>query len=108
MTVTTNPYPDAPIPAGATRVYDWYDLDTEPARYFAGPRRVIARHKRNHTLVLVDGTQWADGRIERIISLDDDNLTVDQARQLAAALLEAADEVDRWASSDRHDVGDRS
>ena len=91
-----------PIPAGAIDVGAWYDLDAEPARYFTGMRRVIARDNKDHdTLVLVDGTQWADGRIERIISMDDDNLTVEQARTLAAALIEAADEVDRWAEQHR-------
>jgi len=61
-------------------------------------RRFIARDNREQdTPVLVDGTQWSDGRIERRISVDDDDLTVEQARQVAAALVEAADEVDRWA-----------
>ncbi len=96
MTRTAHTIPDAPIPAGAIDVADWYDLHAEPARYFTGKLRVIPRDNRDHdTLVLVDGTQWANGRIERLISVDDDNLTVGQARQLAAALLEAADEVDR-------------
>ncbi len=44
-------------------------------------------------------TQWANGKTDWLISLDDDNLTVGQSRQLAAALVEAADEVDRWASN---------
>ena len=112
--MTTKTIPDVPIPGGAIDVADWYDLDAEPARYFTGTRRVIARDNRDHdTLVLVDGTQWADGRIERLISVDDDNVTVEQARQIAAALVEAADEVNRWAaraeqSNSADEVGDRS
>jgi hypothetical protein len=102
MTTTTTPQ-DVPIPGGAIDVADWYDLDTEPARYFTGMRRVIARDNRDHdTQVLVDGTQWADGRIERIISVDDDNLTVGQARQIAAALNEAAEEVDSVVETMTH------
>jgi hypothetical protein len=52
------------------------------------------------TEVLIDGTQHADGRVQRVISIDDDNLTVAQARQLAHALMAAADEIDGWTVED--------
>ena len=56
-------------------------------------------------MVLIDGTQRADGRvIERLISVDDDDLTVEQARQLAAALTAAADEVEQMNGYDRIEV----
>jgi hypothetical protein len=55
-------------------------------------------------MILVDGTQYCDGRVERIISVDDDDLTVEQARQLAAALTAAADEFEQMAGYDRIEV----
>ena len=103
MPTSTSNLTNVPLPAGADRIGGWYDVDTStPGRYFAGSLQVIERDNRdNDTLVLVDGTQWADGRIEQIISLDDDDLTVEQARQLAAALTAAADEVEQMSGYDR-------
>jgi hypothetical protein len=48
------------------------------------------------------GSQGIDGRISGLVVVADGedrgfDLNSDQARELAAALLEAADEVDRWA-----------
>jgi hypothetical protein len=37
--------------------------------------------------------------VTRQVVLDDIDLTADQARQLAQAVLEAADELDQWAGS---------
>jgi hypothetical protein len=45
-------------------------------------------------------TQYKDGSVEDVEAVvvgTDDGLNSDQARELADALLEAADEVDRWA-----------
>ena len=53
-------------------------------------------------MVLVNCTQWAaDGEVERMISVDGYDLTVEQARQLAAALTAAVDEVERMNGYDR-------
>jgi hypothetical protein len=48
--------------------------------------------------IMVDGTQWADGTVERCLTVHgvdcDDNMPTDTARKIAAALIEAADEID--------------
>jgi hypothetical protein len=42
------------------------------------------------------GVQFNDGRIERhVLVYEADDLTAEQARQLGAALIEAADELER-------------
>jgi hypothetical protein len=55
--------------------------------------------------VQVTAIQFSDGHIDDgsvheppHVYLRDDALTAMQARELAATLIEAADEVDRWAS----------
>ena len=48
-------------------------------------------------LILIDGTQYADGSLERLTvhGVDDDkHVPTDTARKIAAALIEAADEID--------------
>lgn len=50
--------------------------------------------------ILVSGTQYADAAIERVVTVHgldghQQPLTPQQARQLAAALIEAADEIDQ-------------
>ena len=46
---------------------------------------------------MLTGNQWSDGRVETGITVyaDDDWMTAAEARKLAAALLNAADELDR-------------
>ena len=58
----------------------------------------------NFTTVQASAVQFADGSIDDggvheppHVYLGDDGLTSAQARELAAALLDTADEVDRWA-----------
>jgi hypothetical protein len=52
-------------------------------------------------LVYIAGTQELDGTVEREIVVHqlhaDDPIMPQQARQLASALVAAADEIDRWA-----------
>jgi hypothetical protein len=94
---TTNPYPNIPPPAGALTVYEWEDprpfSDALPNRYFVGTRRRVGRVE-----ILIDGTQWADGKVELSLTVhgvdDDRNVPTDTARKIAAALIEAADELD--------------
>jgi hypothetical protein len=105
MTTTTETLANVPLPAGAVRVDDWYDTGTaEPGRYFVGSSWVVERNNHHNRdtdiMILVDGTQYCDGRVERIISVDDDDLTISQARELAAALVAAADEAEQMASYD--------
>jgi hypothetical protein len=97
-------------PAGAVSVAPWYNPDLpvsadhspgpDSQRYFAGSLRVVKRDVE----VLIDGTQHADGTIERSINVMEDgyerlmDLSSDRARQLGQALLAAADEIDGWAT----------
>jgi hypothetical protein len=104
MTTTmTNPYPHVPVPAGAEDDGTWEDDEPQPYRVIYGvPRGVVG-----HELTLqTSALQYADGSINTTddpprVSLDiheDDGLTSAQARDLAASLIEAADEVDGWVT----------
>ena len=73
---------------------------------FGELRNIDARS--NYTTVQATAVQFADGRIDdgRVhepprVYLGDDALTSAQARELAALLVESADEVDRWAEQHR-------
>ena len=116
-TTTTKPLSDVRLPAGADDVDEWADPDTSAAyRVFQACRHVIpavpadrhgSRPWSEDIEVCVSGTQNGDGRIERQIIVNqlhpDNPITIEQARQLAAALLEAtraaeaADEIDGLA-----------
>ena len=61
----------------------------------------------NYTTVQATAVQYSDGRIDDggvheppHVYLGDDGLTSTQARELAALLVESADEIDRWAQRD--------
>jgi hypothetical protein len=106
MTATpANPLPQVSFPAGAVKA-DWPDLGSPNAfRYFEGSRQVVDRRKdlrgSQDILVYIAGTQELDGTVEREIVVHqlhaDDPIMPQQARQLASALVAAADEIDRWA-----------
>ena len=86
--------PNLPVPAGAT-ADDWSDftdIDGDHARAL-----LWSRHDTDKIGVAVDGWQTADGQVIRAVSLydADKELTAADARKLAAALLNAADELDR-------------
>jgi hypothetical protein len=110
---TSTHSPDVPVPAGAVEVYDWAD-DNEPPwvltdqtnpnanRYFTGSSWTVDRAGREMR-VFIDGLQHANGRVERNIVIDGDAFTIAEARQLAAALIAAADEVDQ-NSDDRTEL----
>jgi hypothetical protein len=103
---------EVPDPAGALNVSDWSDWDTDAAiRYFSGRRWVIDVDNPGEAIhVVADGMQLSNGHIDRAITLSSSNtsrgwgpmnwntITPQQARQFAAALIDAADEVDRWAA----------
>ena len=110
MTTTTfpiDPYPGIAAPAGAEIVGQW-DLvgDTEPYRLVSGVDRTVTDHTVRvyaSTVQLADGTTdeglidapsiyVASGEMLGLAPLNSD-----QARELAAALLETAAEIDRWA-----------
>ncbi|SBS79254.1 conserved hypothetical protein [uncultured Mycobacterium sp.] len=63
-------------------------------RSFDGTQRKVADVE-----VYISGLQYADGRVERTIGIEArDEYDSETARRLAAALLEAADEVDRLSA----------
>lgn len=89
-------YADVPVPAGAVAEYEWgSSFPGEWRRSLVWgdyPTEVQDVH------VLICGFQKPDGTYTRQIGLfvdDDMELTVEQARALAAALLKAADDFDR-------------
>ena len=92
---TTSP----PPPAGTTAVTDW---EPDGRRQF----RIIRSSKRHLDGCVVSATavQLDDGSIDQGDAIEppkvwvdtDGGLTVDQARALAAVLLEVAAEVDGW------------
>ena len=101
MSATTT-IPDVPIPAGVTNTDAWQEDTPQPYRVLFGELRNTGGVK--FTTVQATAVQFADGRIDDgseyeapHVYLGDDALTSAQARDLAAALIETADEVDWWA-----------
>jgi hypothetical protein len=96
MTTTTNPHPDIPTPSGIEMVCQG-DLDGH--RDLFGFDRTVTDHA---VRVYAFGSQAPDGTVYDlgVYLADGENsgptLNSDQARELAAALLEAAAELDRW------------
>src|ERR1700730_12697463 len=105
----TSPYPDIPLPTGAGFGDLWQSVGAKDAhRVIMGDNRGVT-----DTDVIVwtsaiqfwDGSLDTDGEIEMPslhidgggVSSAISNLNSDQGRELAAALLEAATELDRWA-----------
>jgi hypothetical protein len=95
-TRTINPYPHIPLPAGATDVSDWEDAGTPDAyRHFDLVSWVISDKLAVHYW----GKQYPNGRVDHEVVMEaPDTLTPDEARQLGPALIEAANQVDRWAA----------
>jgi hypothetical protein len=103
---TATPLNDVPLPPGAqANEDDWAACDNQ-CRIIHGPTRTIAKDVFVHSTAV----QLPDGSLEHndgcggeapsvTISCDwSENLTVPQARQLAAAIVAAADEVDAWTA----------
>ena len=95
---TINPLRQIPMPAGATFVDDWTDLDTDtPFRYFEGARRTIDRQHRDTDIeVYISGAQHRDGSATHDVVVHelhhDDPLTIEEARQLAAVITDVVAE----------------
>jgi hypothetical protein len=103
-TTTTHCYPNVALPTGVAAVDDWRPNDPLSYRVVLGAGRGVTGH---NVVVQTSAIQFADGRIDDggivapsvTISHACDNgrgLSTTQARELAAVLLEAADELDRW------------
>lgn len=98
---TTPAAPHVPLPLGAEADTIWEDDEPHPYRVIYGIPRGVAGHQLN---LQTSAVQYADGSINKSddpprVSLDihcDEGLSSDQARNLAASLLEAANEIDGW------------
>jgi len=93
MNTTTNPFPAVPLPPDATFVPD-QRFDNDGERLFWGTDREG---------VFTAGIQKADGCVRaRWIKIDHhvDELSAAEARQYAARLIAAADELDRLAGTE--------
>jgi hypothetical protein len=101
-TTTATAIPDVQLPTGAEHGDTWEG---------PGPRRVImgpdCRITDSDVYIWTSAIQHADGRIApenpeppyvHIEETGDVGLNSDQARELAAVLLEAAAELDRWVT----------
>jgi len=103
MTTTTSP--DVAPPAGAAVVDKWQP-GPPPYRVILGPTRVIGPAEVQGAVI-----QFADGSVDRPKGADvqpprlhvrvsgDETLTVGHAMGLAAALVEVAIELGRWAGT---------
>jgi hypothetical protein len=91
MTIANHPH--LPIPAAAV-VGDW----CEYSDFLGDTFRCLtwSRHDGGGVVVAVQGEQYGDGRVERYVAVEgfDVDLRAAAARQLAAALLDAADALD--------------
>lgn len=97
-TPTTHDNPNLPIPAGAT-AGDWDSFCTVTGLLCRSLD--WSKHDTDIVSVSVDGTQFSDGDVSQGVSLygaDGKELTADQARALAAKLIEAADALDMVTS----------
>ena len=93
-TTTTNRCPDVQMPAGIEKAGPW---DIDGYRDLYGFDHTVTDHEvRVYSL----GSQGIDGRISGLVVVADGEdrgsaLNSDQARELAAALIQAAAEIDR-------------
>jgi hypothetical protein len=106
-TMTARCYLNVALPTGVAAVDDWQPNDPLSYRVVLGAGRGVTDHK---VRVQTAAIQFADGRIDdgRIAapsvtisraSFNGRGLSSTQARELAARLLEAADELDGWIES---------
>lgn len=101
MTITVEP---VPLPLGAVAADDWQDDSPTPYRVLLGELRAIDGLDINRVSVQATAVQLSDGQVDDgsryeppLVYLGDDGLSTAQARSLAAALLEAAAQTERWA-----------
>lgn len=90
-------YENVAPPADASRISAWDDRDGQVSRYFRGTKHG------NKTRVDIAGSQNADGTVaKRVILVGGCDIEFDaaDARQIAANLLAAADELDWLARSE--------
>jgi hypothetical protein len=107
MTTTTNPRPDVRLPAGAVADDDAWALWDNECRMFRGTDRVVLNGAAEIIAeVRTTGMQLPNGSVDNgedaptidIYMAIAGDLNSDEVRELASALVEAADEIDAWAS----------
>jgi hypothetical protein len=106
----THSYRSVALPTGAATFFDWQPKNPLPYRVVLGANRGITDHK---VAVQTSAIQFADGQIDdggivapskitiSHASYNGRGLSSAQARELAARLLEAADELDGWIESSK-------
>ncbi|MBI2693308.1 hypothetical protein [Mycobacterium nebraskense] len=93
------PFDAVAPPDGSVRTFDW-QLDSNWFRDFEGTSRRVGRVR-----VQIYGRQQVDGSTRRWISVQTrhlDALDAPTARELAAALTDAADEIERLTYATQH------
>jgi hypothetical protein len=115
---TTDELADMPVPPGAVSTRSWDNPDNtglpQPNRYFSGTSRVVEIGTQQPPLgdgrprtveVEITGVQWADGTVERAITVDElhheDALTLVEALDIAHALTAAVVEA-KWGAQPDH------
>jgi hypothetical protein len=98
----TKPTYDVSLPDGARALEAWQDDEPQPYRVICSDTRNV--DGTTYTTVQATAIQLADGRVDDgsvheapHVYLGDNALTSDQARNLAALLVDAADKADGWA-----------
>lgn len=99
----TAAFTDVPLPAGADYGDEWQVDSSKSYRVVCGRIRPITD---NDTAVWTSAIQFTDGTLDTAGTIEAPSITIDdyrtlnsdQARELAAALLEAAAEVDGWTA----------
>lgn len=91
--------PDVAVPPTVQVMWDWQlDADEPPYRMLYGGQWTVTDHEAR---IETRAMQRTDGSLEDAgvdMHVGDDPLNSDQARELAAALLEAAAELDGWVA----------
>ncbi|OQZ87674.1 hypothetical protein BST11_26860 [Mycobacterium alsense] len=108
MTTTTNPAFDVQLPAGFADAYGWepgHVMSREEKRHFRlieGSRIIRDAAGTAVAEVVLRATQYSDGTLDgigtHVIPLCDEGVGSGPARELAAALLEVSDDLDRMAT----------
>jgi hypothetical protein len=98
-TAQINPYPDVPLPSGAHVSTGWEEWSSDgSARIISGNDRSI-KDVRIRTCALQLRTGSISLSDPPAVTIDDgQELSSAEARQVAALLLAAADEIDGWVA----------
>jgi hypothetical protein len=104
MTTTTNPFPDVPLPAG-TSSGGWAEWDNECRVIWGAERQAGDARVLTSAVQLPDGSLEAKDQLQPGPAVNVETgsysfITSTEARELAAAILEAAAEIDGWSGDD--------